>query len=775
MDHFTYASNLLNYIKTLKITEEINNWVYKGKTSQVFTTPGGKWPPEGYLFETLNKTYQFIIRSFPNKKGSYVVMESINLNRQLYNINLSDKKAFISKNGVTQLLESYNMTVGKGRKKIIDVKNEFLNQGIKSNIISEIDDAQPNWKNVLLDILQGAINRENVKKKLQNKETDTMEKMNYKESFKNWLSQNYNDKNGTNSSYIKAIEIISEIKQKDVFEINDLEYLRNLYKDVLKEQKIENGKYFYEKAPSYGKNGFYSAAVKTYLEYHQLNNNLINKKEISKMPINQILYGPPGTGKTFNTINKAISIANPKFDINNQDRQSIKREYDRLVETGQIVFTTFHQSMGYEDFIEGIKPDIKDKNVIYDIIPGIFTELCIKARDNYAASEDKNISHLPFEEAFSKLKDEWDEDENMQFPMKTLGKEYKIIGFTKKSIQFEKASGSTSHTLSINTLKQHYYNNKEVKKSGVGIYYPAILDKLYSYPNDEVRKKEILNYVLIIDEINRGNISQIFGELITLIEESKRLRNPEELEVVLPYSKEKFGVPSNVFIIGTMNTADRSIEALDTALRRRFCFEEMLPKTDLLSPSAMYCRLLWDYKDVDWTDVKFEEKENSLFDLLGVSEDLKEKRKDIWETMKNDNKAKIYRNNYFEDFTYTGINLENLLNTINKRIEILLDRDHTIGHSYFIGVNSFEDLNSVFKNNIIPLLQEYFYGDYEKIGMILGIGFFEELEKYDNKFFAAFPTQNYPEGGNILRLKTIDDNFNIINAINILLGNNSNQ
>jgi hypothetical protein len=126
MDHFTYASNLLNYIKTLKITEEINNWVYKGKTAQVFTTPGGKWPPEGYLFETLDKTYQFIIRSFPIKKGSYVVMESINLNRQLYNINLSDKKVFISKNGVTQLLESYNMTVGKGRKKIIDVKNEFF-------------------------------------------------------------------------------------------------------------------------------------------------------------------------------------------------------------------------------------------------------------------------------------------------------------------------------------------------------------------------------------------------------------------------------------------------------------------------------------------------------------------------------------------------------------------------------------------------------------------------------------------------------------------------
>jgi hypothetical protein len=187
----------------------------------------------------------------------------------------------------------------------------------------------------------------------------------------------------------------------------------------------------------------------------------------------------------------------------------------------------------------------------------------------------------------------------------------------------------------------------------------------------------------------------------------------------------------------------------------------------------MYCRLLWDYKDVEWTDAEFQEKENFLFSLLGVSQELKNERESIWEKMKIDNNKN--KNDYFKHFTYTGINLENLLGTINKRIEILLDRDHMIGHSYFMGVNSFKDLRSVFKNNIIPLLQEYFYGDYEKIGMILGIGFFEELEKYDNKFFATFPTQNYPEGGNILRLKTIDENFNIINAINILLGNTSNQ
>lgn len=156
------------------------------------------------------------------------------------------------------------------------------------------------------------------------------------------------------------------------------------------------------------------------------------------------------------------------------------------------------------------------------------------------------------------------------------------------------------------------------------------------------------NYVLIIDEINRGNISKIFGELISLIEPSKREGESEELEVILPYSKENLTIPKNLYIIGTMNTADRSIALLDIALRRRFNFIEIMPQYDIL---------------------KNEKIENIELDLL--------------------------------------------LSTINERIEFLLDREHIIGHSYFLNINTFEDLVQVFRNSIIPLLQEYFYDDFE--------------------------------------------------------------
>ncbi|MDD3773403.1 MAG: AAA family ATPase, partial [Weeksellaceae bacterium] len=235
------------------------------------------------------------------------------------------------------------------------------------------------------------------------------------------------------------------------------------------------------------------------------------------------------------------------------------------------VFTTFHQSFSYEDFIEGIKPVMEEgkETISYQIENGIFKDLCLKAQ-----SDTEN------------------------------------------------------------------------------------------------------RYAIFIDEINRGNVSAIFGELITLIEPDKRIGEINELKVKLPYSKREFGVPKNVDIIGTMNTADRSVEALDTALRRRFSFVEMQPNPNILLNS--------EYQDV---------------------------------------------------------NLKQLLETINQRIEVLIDKDHQIGHSYFIGIQNLEDLKQIFKDKIIPLLEEYFYGDFGKIGLVLG-GSFIYQEENKAKFPKNFNYEN---------------------------------
>jgi len=399
--------------------------------------------------------------------------------------------------------------------------------------------------------------------------------------------------------------------------------------------------------------------------------------------LNQILFGPPGTGKTYHSINHAISIIEGKElgVLKLEDRTILKSRFENYVKSGQVVFTTFHQSMSYEDFIEGIKPlkpMVTDTFIKYDIQDGIFKKLCNEARSNFENSKNENKGKIAFELAFEKLHEEWEEDPTMKFPLKTEGYEFSITGFTNTSIQFKKASGGTGHTLSINTLKDLYYGKEYNFKQGVGIYYPGVLTKLNSYSSGITSITSLKPYLLIIDEINRGNVSQIFGELITLIEDDKRLGNAEAIEIILPYSKEKFGVPPNLYIIGTMNTADRSIEALDTALRRRFAFLEMPANAEVIRTEG---RL----------------KPTGKIGNLDVVK---------------------------------------MLVKINERIGKLIDKDHKIGHSFFMNIETEADLKRAFKDKVIPLLEEYFFGDFGKIGLVLGNSFIEKAN--DSFTFASF-------------------------------------
>ncbi|HAO07348.1 MAG TPA: restriction endonuclease [Chryseobacterium sp.] len=383
-------------------------------------------------------------------------------------------------------------------------------------------------------------------------------------------------------------------------------------------------------------------------------------------PLNQILYGPPGTGKTYNTVNKAISIANPEFNLN-QKREFIKAEYDRLVEAGQIMFTTFHPSMSYEDFIEGIKPQIEEdtdenKTVIYEIKHGVFKYIAEVASNTYFYV-GQNIEGYKIVNIGTEL---------IQLKKPNAGS---IVPIPKYLID-ELYNLVLNNIITVNDIKNKNVIGKMSNMTEKYIIngYPNIFSRLVQVQVDN--NKHHQNYVLIIDEINRGNVSQIFGELITLIEESKRIGNEEELKVTLPYSKKEFGVPSNLYIIGTMNTADRSVEALDTALRRRFSFVEMMP------------------------------------DL------------------------KVVEERQFSDFPRVEV-----MQKINQRIELLLDKNYTLGHSYFLKDN----FRSSFKNEIIPLLQEYFYNDCGKIGLILGKGFVREKEiskANQHNVFADFDTRN---------------------------------
>ena len=473
--------------------------------------------------------------------------------------------------------------------------------------------------------------------------------------------------------------------------------------------------------------------------------NKQQKNEIKKIenkynmePFNQILYGPPGTGKTYSTINMALKIINEKEERNLDwnDRNSVKIQFDKRLAEGQIVFTTFHQNMSYEDFIEGIKPVETDGNISYEIKDGIFKKLCNTSK--YIAGN--------FEAVIEKFKAEISEEDG-KVPLTINGKgtsfDIKYKGtdvFYVQPHNSAKLEENPWYPVNITKIRKSFESG-DTK----GFYNPTYIREVIKYltENYSLEKgsidKEAKNYVLIIDEINRGNVSQIFGELITLIEEDKRLSKDEALEVTLTYSKEKFGVPPNLYIIGTMNTADRSVEALDSALRRRFSFTEIRPKHELLTPMETL-RRFWA-KTVGLyggSPQSYENYERDIRKLLGLKI-LDEKNYIKY----GDSQTASFTKEEFESnmsniVEFNGIDLSELLSIINSRIEILLDKDHQIGHSYFISMEKIEELKYCFQNKIIPLLQEYFYGDYGKIGLVLGQGFVTTEEKKDKTIFAKF-------------------------------------
>ena len=515
----------------------------------------------------------------------------------------------------------------------------------------------------------------------------------------------------------------------------------------------------------------------------EINLEINNFSKITHMAsLNTILYGPPGTGKTYHTINKAIEIVNPDFDLKNKTRQEIKAEYTRLEKAGHIEFCTFHQSMSYEDFIEGIKP-VKpaagDTYLKYEIKDGIMKRLAKQAAyvpepqtKVFSISEQEFAKAQFYKMSLGDSKDPADDaifqycmdngylalgwGDNIDFTGKSESDITKMatnkeidkyggqavnyfIHYIKKDNyviisngnQFLRAIGRVTGDYEYkgdSPIRYYQFRKVEWLLKDVNIPVDELYRKgfsqasIYQLDKKQIKKDFFVKaaaqpipssttkpkkYVLIIDEINRGNVSSIFGELITLIEDDKRAGRNEALEILLPYSGEKFSIPANLHIIGTMNTADRSVEALDTALRRRFSFQEMLPDSTLLLKG-------------DGTEKKV-----------------------------------------------SGISLKGLLDAINERIAYLLDDDHKIGHSYFydIAEDDVAGLMAAFSNKIIPLLKEYFYNDYERILLVLGSEFVSEQKK--KPVFAGKKQSDIDK--TVFVIKNITDPIAFINAVKMTL------
>lgn len=472
-------------------------------------------------------------------------------------------------------------------------------------------------------------------------------------------------------------------------------------------------------------------------------------------PENLILYGPPGTGKTYCTTEEAVRLCGEAVPEN---RQELAQIYQQLLAAGRIEFVTFHQSMSYEDFVEGRQPttgsdedaDTSAAGFRLETVPGIFRRIAKRAETSRGRSTGDDAIAVAGRQVFKMSIGEANNPDDAHLFEDAIADGYTLLGFEnidwsddkfadrEAIIEACKSEGEFDGHADVNALSgvvqmpfifrnkvqpgdivvvskgnslfraigeftgdYEYHPRPEdgyahrravrwlwVDRQGVSvteIYTRGFSQKsIYLLYNTELNipalerylnsqhaqdSAEPESFVLIIDEINRANISKVFGELITLLEPDKRLGEPNELKVRLPYSGDDFVVPSNLHVLGTMNTADRSIALLDTALRRRFTFREMMPDPTLLADAGEACEL----------------------------------------------------------------DLPQILATINERIEYLYDREHQIGHAYFMGCTSRADVDEVMRHKVIPLLAEYFFEDWAKIAAVLG-----DLESHENSISGGF-------------------------------------
>ncbi len=440
-------------------------------------------------------------------------------------------------------------------------------------------------------------------------------------------------------------------------------------------------------------------------------------------PLNLILHGPPGTGKTYKTIDHALAIIEHRTleELALEPRADRQQRYQEYVEEGLIYFVTFHQSFTYEDFVEGIKPITEKGQIRYEIQNGIFKHIALEARQELVEDIMEAIPAphqlVEFKPLYKSFLQFLKSDEFESFPgpngsklflhriersgnlkvrkekffglgsiaRKKLEKiyyEFQALDATElmDPLAVVRSSANVSNAEDylivfafLQQFEQRYLENRPLAETEDE---QGILPDISMARFSEIARQTTERFVLIIDEINRANIASVFGELISLIEPNKREGAPEALHLILPYSKTMFSVPPNLYLLATMNTADRSIENLDFALRRRFAFEAVLPDPTVISKL----------------------NQQPLMD---------------------------------------GIHLELLLKAINERIALLLDHAHCIGHSYFLQVQNLADLRKVFNRSVIPLLKEYFFADPGEIGLVLGKAFME-VRKVDTDVFADF-------------------------------------